>query len=312
MAKDRGSEHRSGRRRREHRAINPASDSTVASGAESREVSVQRPGPELPDLGALARLGPHPDLSADPALGVGLPDVASLLAHGLDRLELSDLAAEAQPTAAPARRSRSKRTAAPVVDQELPDLSGLASLPFDEADSMPAWPPVEALPAPAWELDQMGRAAVDPEPGDECVVFTVAGARFAVPLGNVAQVGEVGHVTRVPNTPSWIVGVISWRENVISLIDMPMLLGQQSDVPGGHVVVIHTDDGEMAAGLLVERLGRIERYPQGQFRGEPLDGAVGRIARGAYRPEESDDVIAVDVSMLLAVAWPDLVAQASA
>jgi len=252
MAKDRGTEHRLGRRRRGHRAIDPASDSTVASDAESREVTVSRPGPELPDLGALARLGPHPDLS------------------------------------------------------------GLASLPFDEADATPAWPAAEALPPPAWELDQLGRAAVDPEPGDECVVFWVAGARFAVPLGNVAQVGEVGHVTRVPNTPSWIVGVISWRENVISLIDMPMLLGQQSDVPGGHVVVIHTDDGEMAAGLLVERLGRIERYPHGQFRDDPLDDSVGRIARGAYRPDESEDVIAVDVSMLLAVAWPDLVGQASA
>jgi purine-binding chemotaxis protein CheW len=312
MAKDRGTEHRVGRRRRGHRATDAASDSTVASDAESRNASVSAPGPELPDLGALARLGPHPDLSADPALGLGLPDVASLLAQGLDRLELSDLAAEPPPLAAPVRRAKSRRTAGPKVDQELPDLSGLASLPFDDADATPTWPTAEALPPPAWELDQLGRVAVDPEPGDECVVFWVAGARFAVPLGNVAQVGEVGHVTRVPNTPSWIVGVISWRENVISLIDMPMLLGQQSEVPGGHVVVIRTDDGEMAAGLLVERLGRIERYPHGQFRNDPLGDAVGRIARGAYRPEGSEDVVAVDVPMLLAVAWPGLVGEASA
>jgi purine-binding chemotaxis protein CheW len=146
---------------------------------------------------------------------------------------------------------------------------------------------------------------VPAEPGDECVVFSVAGARFAVPLHNVAQVGEVGHVTRVPNSPAWIVGVIGWREDVISLIDVPTLLGRPSDVPGGHVVVIRTDDGDMAAGLLVERLGRIERYLHDQFDGGPLAGPLGQIARGAYRPEATPEVVAVDVERLLAAAWPE-------
>jgi purine-binding chemotaxis protein CheW len=353
MAKDRAHEQRSGRRRRQHRATNPAPDSTViASGSKSRDGSDSQVGRELPDLGTLAWLGPRPDVNADPALGMGLPDVVSLLAQGLDSIELSDLVAASQPSPGlpdlaalrepdpglpdlaalrepdPGLPDLSALTAAAVdlpdlrnlpepaamsqTDPELPDLSGLASLPFGETDSMPGWRNAEALPAPALELDQLGRAALIAEPGDECVVFTVAGVRFAVPLHNVAQVGEVGHVTRVPNTPSWIAGVIGWRDDVISLIDMPILLGQPSDVPGGHVVVIHTDDGDMAAGLLVERLGRIERYPHEQFRDEPLDGSLGSIARGAYRPEAAGEVVAVDVSRLLAAAWPDPVGQASA
>jgi chemotaxis signal transduction protein len=316
MAKDRAHEHRSGRRRRESRATDPVSDSTVASGAESHDAAGLRPGPELPDLGALARLGPYPDVTADPALGVGLPDVASLLAQGLDRVDLSDPAAELRTVRPLDDGSLPEPAAILSTDAELPDLSALASLPLDEADSVQAGRNAEALPPPAWELDQLGRAAVASEPGDECVVFTVAGARFAVPLGNVAQVGEVGHVTRVPNTPGWIAGVIGWRENVISLIDMPSLLGQPSDVPGGHVVVVHTDDGDMAAGLLVERLGRIERYAHDLFRDDPLAGALGRIARGAYRLEATEetvaeDVVAVDVSLLLAAAWPDLAGQAA-
>jgi chemotaxis signal transduction protein len=316
MAKDRAHEHRSGRRRREHRAADAVSDSTVASGA-AHDATGPWTGPELPDLGVLAQLGPHPDVTADPALGLGLPDVASLLAHGLERMDPSGQAVEGTPVRPPDDAGAPEPPAGLSTDTELPDLSALASLPLGEADSQPAWRDAEALPAPALELDRLGRAAVDSEPGDECVVFTVAGARFAVPLGNVAQVGEVGHVTRVPNTPGWIAGVIGWRENVISLIDMPTLLGQPSDVPGGHVVVVHTDEGEMAAGLLVERLGRIERYAHGVFRDDPLAGALGRIARGAYRPDPTEDavaedIVAVDVSLLLAVAWPDLAAQAGA
>ncbi len=356
MAKDRAHEHRTGRRRREHRSTDPASDSTVlASGVESRDATASKSGTELPDLAALARLGPHPDVSADPALvlGKGMPDVGSLLGQRPDDMKLPEATAGGKAITAPADavsgpdpepglpdfaalrdqpepglpdlsgltaaglelpdlRSLPEPEAAHQTDPRLPDLSGLASLPLGEADSGPAWRNADALPAPAWELDQLGRAAVATEPGDECVVFSVAGGRFAVPLKNVAQVGEVGHVTRVPNAPGWIVGVIGWREDVISLIDMPALLGQPSDVPGGHVVVIRTDDGDMAAGLLVERLGRIERYPHHQFEDEPLDGSLGQIARGAYRPEASATVVAVDVELLLAAAWPDPVGQAGA
>ncbi len=308
----------------------------IASSAEPRDAAGPKGGsmmgPELPDLAALARLGPHPDVTADPALAVGRgrPDVASPLTHSLDSLaaargakhglpDLTALAGVAEPglpdlsglTAAgldlPDLRLLPEPEAVPQTDPRLPDLSGLASLPISEAEPTPAWRYTDALPAPAWELDQLGRAAAAVEPGDECVVFSVAGARFAVPLRNVAQVGEVGHVTRVPNTPAWIVGVIGWREDVISLIDVPTLLGSPSDVPGGHVVVIRTDDGDMAAGLLVERLGRIERYPVDQFEAGPLDGSLGQIARGAYRPEATSEVVAVDVERLLAVAWPEVV-----
>jgi purine-binding chemotaxis protein CheW len=292
-------------------------------------------GPELPDLGALARLGPHPDVTADPALvvGLGLPDIASLLAQGLDTLAAAGAAADAAAdpglpdltalggAADPGMPDLSGLIAAgvdlpdlrllpepesvPQTDPRLPDLSGLATLPISDVEPPPAWRQADALAAPAWELDQLGRTAVPAEPGDECVVFSVAGARFAVPLHNVAQVGEVGHVTRVPNSPAWIVGVIGWREDVISLIDVPTLLGRPSDVPGGHVVVIRTDDGDMAAGLLVERLGRIERYLHDQFDGGPLAGPLGQIARGAYRPEATPEVVAVDVERLLAAAWPE-------
>jgi chemotaxis signal transduction protein len=326
----------------------------IASSDEVRDAAASKPGPELPDLGALARLGPHPDVSADPTLVVGSPrpDVASLLAGGLDGLVAGSIAAggpkpmRADPptvthtdpglpdlaalldapepglpdlsglTAAgidvPDLRKLPEPEAAAQTDPRLPDLSDLASLPIGEAESMPAWRHADALPAPAHELDQLGRGAVTAEPGDECVVFSVAGAQFAVPLHNVAQVGEVGHVTRVPNTPDWIVGVIGWREDVISLIDVPTLLGRPSDVPGGHVVVIRTDDGDMAAGLLVERLGRIERYPYAQFEGGLLAGPLGLIARGAYRPDATAQVVAVDVDRLLAAAWPEAVGQASA
>jgi chemotaxis signal transduction protein len=368
MARDRGQEHRSGRRRREQRPAHGASDATVvASGTEPRDATGpkgeskagSKAGPELPDLGALSRLGPHPDVTADPALvvGMGLPDVASLLAQGLDALEpdgkaaesrlpdlaalgaaepeLPDLAAlgaaesrlpdlsavggPAEPglpdlsglTAAgvdlPDLRMLPEPAAHPPTDPRLPDLSGLASLPLGEAETARPWRRTGALPDPASELDQLGRVAVAFE-GDECVVFSVAGARFAVPLQNVAQVGEVGHVTRVPNAPDWIVGVISWRDDVISLIDVPILLGRPSNVPGGHVVVIRTDDGDMAAGLLVERLGRIERYPHDQFDHGLPDGSLGRIASGAYRPDASAEVVAMDVERLLAAAWPDALA----
>jgi hypothetical protein len=61
----------------------------------------------------------------------------------------------------------------------------------------------------------------------------------------------------------------------------------------------------MAAGLLVERLGRIERYLPDQFDDGLPDGSLGRIASGAYRPDASAEVVAMDVERLLAAAWPD-------
>ncbi|TMD31395.1 MAG: hypothetical protein E6I94_03000 [Chloroflexi bacterium] len=271
--------------------------------------------PELPDLTALAALGSFPDGGRDPLPGPDLPDLATLLRPAsAGRVDLPDLGALRSPD--PGLPDLSALTTAGVgmpdldvppdpspqgpSDPVMPDLSGLVSLPFGEAPPATDWDAV--VRAPVQELAQLGRTDVV-APGSEWISFTIGDTRFVVPLASVAQVGDVAHVSRVPNTPSWIVGVIGWREDVISLIDVPALIGTAAESRGRQVVVVRAADDDMAAGLLVERIGRIERHPDEEFRERDFDGALGRIADGAFAGEFGDVVI-LDVDRLLDEAWP--------
>ena len=70
-------------------------------------------------------------------------------------------------------------------------------------------------------------AAADAEPGvaPEAVVVRFGGARYAVPMADVAEVIPVPRVTRVPGTPTWLTGVVNWRGRVLAVVDLRPVIG---------------------------------------------------------------------------------------
>jgi purine-binding chemotaxis protein CheW len=55
-------------------------------------------------------------------------------------------------------------------------------------------------------------------------------SRYAVGLAQVAEVGKVPPLTRVPGSPAWLAGVANWRGRILPVVDLRSLLG--ADVAG--------------------------------------------------------------------------------
>ncbi len=115
------------------------------------------------------------------------------------------------------------------------------------------------------------------------VVFTVAGAHYAVPETFVTELERVPRVTMVPRVPVWIRGVANLRGDVLSVIDLRMFLGLEPTSPhSGRMLVVRLLDEEFSTGLLVDAVGQIVRVPADSVRppASPLEGPLAAYLTG--------------------------------
>ena len=57
------------------------------------------------------------------------------------------------------------------------------------------------------------------------LTFALGEEKFAIPVDHVQEVVEFGQVTKVPNAPSYMLGIINLRGRVLPLLDTKLKLG---------------------------------------------------------------------------------------
>ncbi len=90
----------------------------------------------------------------------------------------------------------------------------------------------------------------------QVVIFKLNNEQFAVETDKVQSINDSMEITRVPKAPQYIKGLINLRGNVISLLDINLLL----DVPKAEVkqdnIIILDMDGEMV-GIAVDQVEEV-------------------------------------------------------
>lgn len=129
--------------------------------------------------------------------------------------------------------------------------------------------------------------APEATPRRQYILFSSGGGRHAVPIENVHNIGRRPTATPVPNLPDWIRGVISFRGEILSLVDFGGLFGNGGTTTGprARALVVDSLDGEMRTALLVDSVhGELYAGPE-ELR--PGTGAVSDrlapYARGTLR-----------------------------
>ena len=88
--------------------------------------------------------------------------------------------------------------------------------------------------------------------GDELLSVIAGGQEFAMDIMCVREIrGWVGS-TALPQSPSYIKGVVNLRGLVLPIIDLPMRLGFDSGEPTSTSVVVVVETSGQVVGLLVE------------------------------------------------------------
>ncbi len=110
------------------------------------------------------------------------------------------------------------------------------------------------------------RLSTSDEPVREILTFSLAGETFGVPLTQVLEILGVRNITRVPRSPSDVIGVCTVRGELVTVIDTRQRL--QPSAPRAHnrgrILLTSTWDGEKV-GLFVDEVLGVQRFSQAQI-----------------------------------------------
>lgn len=89
------------------------------------------------------------------------------------------------------------------------------------------------------------------------VVFHLEGQLYGAEITVVREVSYLSPITRLPNTPAYVEGVIDLRGEVMPVIDIRKRLGLPSRQPDGETRVMILSVGDMTSALVVDGVEQV-------------------------------------------------------
>jgi purine-binding chemotaxis protein CheW len=134
----------------------------------------------------------------------------------------------------------------------------------------------------------------------ELISFRVGGQEFCVDVMSVREIRGWSPATPVPNSPSYVRGVINLRGAVLPVIDLAARLGLPVEEPSPRHVIIVTKIGARTVGMLVEAVSDILTVTDDQV--QPTPDVACEAARSFIR-----GILAIDGRMVSIVALEQIV-----
>ncbi|KEH89023.1 chemotaxis protein CheW [Clostridium novyi A str. BKT29909] len=90
----------------------------------------------------------------------------------------------------------------------------------------------------------------------QVVIFKLGDEQFAVETAKVQGINDMMEITKVPNAPSHIKGLINLRGNVISLLDINLLLNiSKGEDEHGNIIILKMEDEQI--GITVDEVDEV-------------------------------------------------------
>jgi purine-binding chemotaxis protein CheW len=143
-------------------------------------------------------------------------------------------------------------------------------------------------------------AAVDDDPGDDesstaddetisVLEFVLGDERYCLDITFIEQIVERGTVTRIPNAPDFVEGVIDLRGDITTVIDPMETLAADEDGGGDLIVVFDSTrmDDDWSVGWAVDGVRRVSTVSLSEVKESPVDepwinGVVKRDEDGEF------------------------------
>ncbi|HTP07296.1 MAG TPA: chemotaxis protein CheW [Anaerolineae bacterium] len=108
------------------------------------------------------------------------------------------------------------------------------------------------------------------------VVIRLQREFYGLEVQYVRDVVQVRAITRVPRVPPWVVGVVTQRGHVVSVIDLQQFIGAEiqqprDSVPTAGAYLVNVQVGDMEVALLVDEILVLDVIPIDQL--HPIESA---------------------------------------
>lgn len=103
----------------------------------------------------------------------------------------------------------------------------------------------------------------------QSIVFRLADEEFGVSIGAVREIIRAGSVTQIPDSPSFIKGVINVRGEIVAAIDLKarFFLGPEPASQSKHIIITQQED--TLFGLMVDEVTEVLRVPEAEIKHPP-------------------------------------------
>lgn len=210
--------------------------------------------------------------------------------------------AQAEPAGEPA--------ASPATSEPLSLGSALAAPALPAGPALPAEPPVgerrgrrrEAPTAAAIDrLEEFRRTAGVQREGDgegegeataeeaaqlELLVFHLGDEQYAVEISSILEITRPRSITRVPNAAEGVIGIMSLRGTIVTLLDVRRRLGHEAlgSTDDEQRIIVVERDSEVA-GFIVDRVYRVVRVDASILESHPVvsSNEQNRCVSGVFR-----------------------------
>ena len=105
---------------------------------------------------------------------------------------------------------------------------------------------------------------------DRHLIFSLGAEEYSVPLLKVREVIEIPDITPVPHTPSYYLGIMNLRGQVISIVDLNLKLKGIRQELGKKNAVIILDFDAFCLGIAVSTVNRVLAISHEEVRDRPM------------------------------------------
>ena len=128
----------------------------------------------------------------------------------------------------------------------------------------------------------------------QIIIFTLSDKYYAISTENVEEISRNINITKVPNAPNWVEGLVNLRGNVVTLINLCKLLQQEESICYNNIIIIQNQEEKVA--ILVKdviEVANIEEEDIQRVSEETIDGVIGIV-------RIKDEIInIIDINMLI-------------
>ena len=96
----------------------------------------------------------------------------------------------------------------------------------------------------------------------QLVSFKIGDEEFGVDILSVQEINRMSQITKVPNTPEFIEGVINLRGRIIPVIDLRVKLGMTKKEHGKNTRIVVVELKGQTMGFIVDEVSEVLRIPK--------------------------------------------------
>ena len=123
------------------------------------------------------------------------------------------------------------------------------------------------------QLDALSNKISFATDGNQFLTFALGDEEYGVEILKVQEIRGYSAVTPIPNTPSYIKGVMNLRGTIIPVVDLRSKLSMQEAEYNQFTVIIVVNVGTKVMGLIVDGVSDVLNIPKDDIQAAPDFGA---------------------------------------